>query len=57
MKKVVLYLHENTETVVSKQCSSCGNIKLTDDFPTGRSVKTLILSDCSLCIRRKRGKK
>lgn len=46
MRKVVVYVHEETNKIVSKVCRGCGEIKLTDDYP---KTKAKILDFPSLC--------
>lgn len=56
MQKVILYTHEESKMVVSKECSSCGQIKLIDNFDT-TTAKGMIFMDCMPCTRRNGGKK
>ncbi|MYL44394.1 hypothetical protein GLV94_01935 [Virgibacillus halodenitrificans] len=46
MEKVVMYMHLESGKVVSKVCDGCGEIKLVEDFPTGKKVHPSHCKDC-----------
>jgi formylmethanofuran dehydrogenase subunit E len=48
MRKVVMYVHEESGKIVSKNCKRCGELKLTEDFavPCG---KFFYASLCNAC--------
>ncbi|PRA87635.1 hypothetical protein CQ056_14270 [Peribacillus simplex] len=45
MRKVVIFVHEETNKIVSKLCHGCSQIKLTEDFDKVRTT----LEYSSLC--------
>ncbi|MGG1632344.1 hypothetical protein [Rossellomorea sp. NRS-1567] len=48
MRKVVMYVHESTNKLVSKVCDGCGEIKLKEDF-TEKKGKEFYTADCKTC--------
>jgi hypothetical protein len=38
MRKVTIYVHEETNKILSKVCDGCSQIKLTEDFDKVRST-------------------
>lgn len=53
MRKVVLYIHEGEEKIVSKHCPKCGELKLTEDFAK-TSIKGMLTSLCTDCLDEKK---
>lgn len=50
MKKVVFYVHEESNRIVSRVCEGCWEIKLTEDFPLFDGTKRNLSSDCEKCL-------
>lgn len=48
MLKVVMYVHKNSQTIVSKHCPDCGEIKLTADFAE-HGLKNMLTAECQVC--------
>jgi hypothetical protein len=46
MRKVTIYVHEESNKVLSKLCHGCNTVKLTEDFEKVRST----MKYASLCV-------
>lgn len=50
MRKVTIFVHEETNKIVSKVCHGCGEIKLSEEFDKVRTTINLS-SRCKDCLR------
>ncbi|MGD6959758.1 hypothetical protein ACQCWA_19420 [Rossellomorea aquimaris] len=56
MKRVIVYVHEYDEKIVSKYCPKCRELKLTEDF-NKTNLKGMLTSICVECDQEKEEEK
>lgn len=54
MRKVIIFVHEETNKVVSKLCNGCNTVKLSEDFERVRTTLDYS-SHCVDCREEKKG--
>lgn len=54
MRKVTIYVHEESNTIVSRLCNGCKEIKLVDEFGKFK-IKTSYSSLCIECLEEEAG--